>query len=214
MTAAEREAEDRDFIARQKEEKEEQRGKAGFLNKYHHKGAFFLDDEMSERLAKRDLTGAKFADEVADKSTLPEYMRVRDMTKLGKKGRTRYTDLKGQDTGRFGDEVKRWRGSGFESRNSSNMNDLRSLDERFHPDDYRRDRGPRASGANASVVGEKRAPRRRRSSSPSNSDRHRHRRSFSNSRSRSRSRSPPRKPRRQRSPSPYIDRDKRRRIEA
>lgn len=211
LSAAEREAEDRDFIAKQKEEKEEGRGKAGFLSKYHHKGAFFMDDETSERLAKRDLAGAKFADEVTDKSTLPEYMRIRDMTKLGKKGRTRYTDLKGQDTGRFGDEVKRWRGSGYENRGGNRPDDLRGVDERFLPDDERGSRGPRASGANASAVGERRVRQRSRSRSKSDDERRRHRR---RSYSRSRSRSPPRKSRRQRSPSPYQEGDRRRGVAA
>lgn len=209
LSAAEREAEDQEFIAKQKEEKEEGRGKAGFLSKYHHKGAFFMDDETSERLAKRDLAGARFVDDVADKSTLPEYMRIRDMTKLGKKGRTRYTDLKGQDTGRFGDDVKRWRGSGYENRNGPRTDDLRGVDERFLPDDDRGPRGPRASGANASAVGERRV--RQRSRSRSEDSRRQRRRSYS--RSRSMSRSPPRKSRRHRSPSPCSQRDKRSGVE-
>lgn len=211
LSAAEREAEDREFIAKQKEEKEEGRGKAGFLSKYHHKGAFFMDDETSERLAKRDLAGARFADDVTDKSTLPEYMRIRDMTKLGKKGRTRYTDLKGQDTGRFGDEVKRWRGSGYENRDANRPDDLRGVDDRFLPDDERESRGPRASGANASAVGERRVRQRSRSRSKSDDERRRPRR---RSYSRSRSRSPPRKSRRQRSPSPYQEGDRRRGVAA
>lgn len=209
LSAAEREAEDQEFIARQKDEKEEGRGKAGFLSKYHHKGAFFMDDETSERLSKRDLAGARFADDVTDKSTLPEYMRIRDMTKLGKKGRTRYTDLKGQDTGRFGYDVKRWRGSGYDNDRGARTDDLKGVDERFLPDDDRESRGPRASGANASAVGERRV--RQRSRSRSDDDRRqRRRRSYS----RSRSRSPPRKSRRQRSPSPYLERDRRKGVEA
>lgn len=211
LSVAEREAEDQEYIAKQKEEKEEGRGKAGFLSKYHHKGAFFMDDETSERLAKRDLAGARFADDVADKSTLPEYMRIRDMTKLGKKGRTRYTDLKGQDTGRFGDDVKRWRGSGYENRNGPRTDDLRGVDERFLPDDDRGSRGPRASGANASAVGERRVRQRSRSRSGDDS-RQRRRRSYSGSRSRSRS--PPRKSRRHRSPSSYQEKDERRFVKA
>lgn len=214
LSAAEREAEDQAFIAKQKEEKEEGRGKAGFLSKYHHKGAFFMDDETSERLAKRDFAGARFADDVADKSTLPEYMRIRDMTKLGKKGRTRYTDLKGQDTGRFGDDVKRWKGSGYDNRDGPRQGDLRGVDERFLPDDDRGARGPRTSGANASAIGERRIRQSSRSRSEEDRRRRRRRRSYSRSRSVSRSRSPPRKSRRHRSPSPYLERGKDRGVKA
>lgn len=234
LTAEERDAEDKEFLEKQKADREDGRGKAALLSKYHHKGAFFMDDEDSKRLAQRDLIGAKFADDV-DKSTLPEYMRIRDMTKLGKKGRTRYTDLKGQDTGRFGDDVKRWKGSGYNNDNGP-RDDLRGVDERFLPDSDRG--GPTASGANASVVGIRRERRRSRSRSVNVSDRRRdqggkdsylprsrsrsrsrdkRRRRYSSSRSRSpkrsRSRSLPRGSRRRRTPSPYHDRDKRRRIE-
>lgn len=231
LTAEERDAEDKEFIDKQKADREEGRGKAALLSKYHHKGAFFMDDEDSKRLAQRDLVGAKFADDV-DKSTLPEYMQIRDMTKLGKKGRTRYTDLKGQDTGRFGDDVKRWRGSGYNNRDGP-RDDTRGLDERFLPDNDRG--GPAASGANASAVGIRRERRRSRSNSPDRDraqdhggrDRHRpHSRSRSRSQDRrrrryssSRSRSPKRSgslvrgSRRHRSSSPYHERDKRRRIE-
>jgi len=141
---------------------------------------------------------------------LPEYMRIRDMTKLGKKGRTRYTDLKGEDTGRFGDEVKRWRGSGGTDRRDGEM-DLRGVDERFLPDgNGGGNAGP--TGANASAVGMRRERSRspRRGDERGNTNEYRSRRR-SYSRSRSRSRSPPR---RKRSPSPYADRDKRRKVDA
>jgi microfibrillar-associated protein 1 len=196
LTAAEREAEDAEHISKQRKEKDA-RGQSGYLARYHHKGAFFQDDEVAEVLKKRDVMGAKFVDEV-DKSVLPEYMRIRDMNKLGKKGRTRYKDLKNEDTGRWGDEVKRWR-PGDRRREGDGMD--RGVDERFLPDDDRR--GPTASGANASALGER---RRRRSFSRE--------RIRSYSRSRSRSRSPQR---RKRSPSydrraDDEDRGKRRRV--
>lgn len=224
LSAAEREAEDREYLSKQKAEREENRTQGKYLGKYHHRGAFFLDeaDENAKRLMNRDFAGAKFADDVADKSTLPEFMRVRDMTKLGKKGRTRYTDLKGQDTGRFGDSVKRWRGSGYQDYGDRDGGmDMRGVDERFLPD--RDGEGPRASGANASAVGIRKDRRRSKSRSRSprrdrdDSYRSRRRRSYSRSRSRSRSfsysRSPPPRSRRRRSPSPYYERDKRRRLE-
>ena len=202
MTVEEREKEDKEFLSKQKEEHDEGKGQSGYLARYHHKGAFFQDDEAAEILKRRDVMGARFVDEVSDKSALPEYMRVRDMTKLGKKGRTRYKDLRNEDTGRWGDEVRRWRGAGDNRGGDGESMDVRGVDERFLPD---RDRGgPSVSGANASAVGERR--QRYRSRSRSRSPRRReaggdtyrpHRRSYSRSRSRSRSKS-----RRKRSPSP------------
>ncbi|OAP62795.1 hypothetical protein AYL99_02022 [Fonsecaea erecta] len=141
LTAEEREKEDKEYLERQKQEREEGRSETAFLSRYHHKGAFFQGDETAELLKRRDVMGARFEDEVTDKSILPEYMRLRDMTKLGKKGRTRYTDLKGQDTGRFGEDVKRWKGSGGGVGRGSGTGtgafDTRGLDERFLPDDDR-----------------------------------------------------------------------------
>jgi microfibrillar-associated protein 1 len=196
LTKEEREKEDKDFLDKQRSERDENRTEATYMARYHHKGAFFQGDEAAEILKRRDVMGAKFEDQT-DKALLPEYMRIRDMTKLGKKGRTRYTDLKGEDTGRFGDDVRKWRGSGS-GPNGPKGEEMRGVDERFLPDDDRhfgsRD-GP--TGANASIV----APRRDRTGDRSDSHRHRDksrsrdRRKRSYSASRSRSRSPQRRKR-------------------
>jgi microfibrillar-associated protein 1 len=183
LSKEEREREDAEYIAQQKEDKDG-RGETGFMKKYYHKGAFFMDDETTKMLAERDIMGRSFQDEV-DKSTLPEYMRIRDLNKLGKTGGTKYKDLRSEDTGRFGDEVKRWR-PGDKARNADGT--IGGVDERFLSDRERERLGPTSSGANATAVGTRR-PRR----------------------SATRSHSPPR---RKRSPSPYLDRDdKRRRTE-
>jgi microfibrillar-associated protein 1 len=142
LTQAEREAEDRDYLEHQKEEREEGRGKAGFLHRYHHKGAFFQDDETAEALRKRDLMGAKFVDEVQNREALPQYMQVRDMTKLGKKGRTRYTDLRGEDTGKWG--------QGYTEKEKKGPKMDFAVDERFRPDHDDAAKGP--TGANASII--------------------------------------------------------------
>lgn len=201
LTAEEREKEDKAYLDKQREERDANRSDTGFLARYHHKGAFFQGDEEAEILKRRDVMGARFEDQVSDKSTLPEYMRLRDMTKLGRKGRTRYTDLKGQDTGRFGEEVKRWRGSGSNTTTTGGPGgefDTRGLDERFLPDNDqrggRRDTGP--TGANASAV----APRRDRDGHRDGErertrEREGDRRKRSYSYSRSRSRSPQRRKR-------------------
>lgn len=146
MTAEEREAADAEYIAAQQEEREG-RGKMGFMQKYFHKGAFFneemedMDDDVREAL-HRDTAGRKFVDDTGDKAVLPEYMRIRDMTRLGKKGRTRYKDLKSEDTGRWGEGGARRKG------------DFDGLDERFRPDE--RGGGGERTGANDVPVGERR----------------------------------------------------------
>ncbi|KAF2102354.1 hypothetical protein NA57DRAFT_15224, partial [Rhizodiscina lignyota] len=149
LDSEEREAEDREFLAKQKGEKDG-RGQMAFLQKYHHKGAFFQDEMREKGLDKRDIMGAKFADDV-DRSVLPQFMQVRDMTKLGRKGRTKYRDLKSEDTGRWGEFDERNR-----RRKDGDLYDGR--DERFMPDrgyDRERDRGAERTGANASALGER-----------------------------------------------------------
>ena len=144
LTDEERKAEDEAYIAAQKDD-QEGKGKMAYMQKYFHKGAFFQGDEEQDEEVKaalnRDLAGARFEDETASKEVLPEYMRIRDMTKLGKKGRTKYQDLKSEDTGRWGTyENKKKRYDG--------------LDDRFRPDDPRD--GHDRTGANAAPVGERR----------------------------------------------------------
>ena len=158
LTAEEREKEDRAHLDKQKTDREDNRQEASYMARYHHKGAFFQGEEAAELLKRRDVMGARFEDQVSDKSALPEYMRIRDMTKLGKKGRTRYTDMKNEDTGRFGDDVKRWRGSGGQGAGGKGDFDTRGVDDRFLPDDQRGGGTTGPTGANASAV----APRRDR----------------------------------------------------
>lgn len=213
LTAEEREVEDKAFLDKQKEEKDG-RGQSAFLAKYHHKGAFFQDDEAAEFLRKRDIMGARFEDEVTDKSALPEYMRIRDMNKLGKKGRTRYKDLKAEDTGGFAHDVSRWKGAmGASGHRDADGIDLRGVDERFLPDDDRSRGGPQSSGANSAPLGQRREKRERsRSRSPRRKDERQYERDTcppgKRSYSRSRSRSPKRTPSRDR-----YTHDKRRRVE-
>ncbi|RAO69713.1 uncharacterized protein BHQ10_005725 [Talaromyces amestolkiae] len=159
LAPEEREREDQEFIQKQKEEKEAGRGQTGFMQRYFHKGAFFRDDLEREGLDKRNIMGARFADET-NREVLPEYMQIRDMTKLGKKGRTRYKDLRSEDTGRWGE--------GFDNRPRRTRDDDKLLqnvtDERFLPDRDRRDDGrgrdATATGANSSTVREDRRRRR------------------------------------------------------
>jgi microfibrillar-associated protein 1 len=137
LSKEDREAEDADFLARQKEESEN-KGQMSYLQKYYHKGAFFQDDAKEVGLDRRDIMGSRFQDEVTNRELLPKYMQIRDMTKLGKKSASKYRDLKSEDTGKWGE---------FGDRRGARE----SLDERFMSDRDREKMG--ASGANTTAVG-------------------------------------------------------------
>ncbi|KAF2643708.1 hypothetical protein P280DRAFT_466450 [Massarina eburnea CBS 473.64] len=151
LTASEREAEDKAYIEAQNAERGE-RGEMQFLQKYHHKGAFFQEELKELGVDQRRFMGARFEDET-NREVLPEYMQIRDMTKLGKKGRTRYKDMKTEDTGTWGNYADNRRG-----REKGEY----GLDERFRSDGGRdggyggrgRD-GEGATGANAKPIGER-----------------------------------------------------------
>ena len=240
LSKEEREAEDAEHLERQKEEKEG-KGQMGYMQKYFHKGAFFQDDAKAEGLDRRDIMGSRYADDVANRELLPQYMQIRDMTKLGRKSRTKYKDLKSEDTGRWGT---------FERRGPRNPDG--TSDERFQPERSGGREGP--SGANTMPVGERRKapegapegprvrdpePERRRRDDRGRGDSYTPDQGAQNRYSdagRSRRSPPPRRPyyrsrspssrrdrhsddrgRRKRSPSPYSDRyasDKRRRVDS
>jgi len=67
-----------------------------FLQKYHHKGAFFMDEDSlaKDDVRKRDIDGATGIDKF-DRDKLPKVLQVRD---FGFSGRTKYTHLADQDT--------------------------------------------------------------------------------------------------------------------
>jgi microfibrillar-associated protein 1 len=145
LSAAERDAEDRKFIEQQQEEKGE-RGQMQYMQKYFHKGAFFSEELKELGVDRRNLMNARFEDQTS-RDVLPEYMQIRDMTKLGKKGRTRYKDMKSEDTGRWGefgdDRPRRDKGE-------------YGVDDRFKADSYGGwDRDEGATGANAKPLGER-----------------------------------------------------------
>lgn len=204
LSKEERDVEDKEFIEKQKEE-QEGKGKMGFMQKYYHKGAFFQDDAKAEGLDRRDIMGSRYQDD-SNRELLPQYMQIRDMTKLGRKGRTKYKDLKSEDTGRWGT---------FEGKGPRKADG--TFDERFRPDQGAR--GKAGSGANTTQVGERRrapegapeGPRGSRGGGRFDDDGGRRsppRRSYS------RSQSPPRWRDRSysRSPPPRRDRDRSRRL--
>lgn len=71
------------------------KGKYKFLQKYYHRGAFFMDDE--EGVFKRDFSAPTLEDHF-NKTVLPKVMQVKN---FGRSGRTKYTHLADQDTTLF-----------------------------------------------------------------------------------------------------------------
>ena len=157
LTDAERQAEDREKEERIKEEAQRKREgriakneeKGSYMQKYYHKGAFFQDTAEELGLKSRDPMLAKFEDERKGKDALPEYLQIRDETKLGRKGRTKHRDMRSEDTGQWGGYAKEAR------RPKDRESEVwAGGDSRFRPD-YGRDRREERTGANAGPLGDR-----------------------------------------------------------
>lgn len=98
MTDEERQKED-EMANKDKPVKE--KAKWNFLQKYYHKGVFYMDEDSVKREAG-DVRAQEFdaptLEDKVDKSSLPAIMQVK---KFGMRGRTKYTHLVDQDTTRF-----------------------------------------------------------------------------------------------------------------
>lgn len=95
LTEEERSKEDQDF--RKGEEKD--KAKYKFMQKYYHKGAFYLDEKSVQQdkdVRKRDYTDATLEDNF-NKESMPAVMQVKN---FGRSGQTKYTHLVDQDTSR------------------------------------------------------------------------------------------------------------------
>lgn len=76
---------------------DDEKPKMKFLQKYYHKGVFYMDEDSTKNqndVRLKDYHAPTLGDTV-DKTQLPEIMRVKN---FGKKGRTKYTHLVDQDT--------------------------------------------------------------------------------------------------------------------
>ena len=72
-----------------------EKAKAKFLQKYYHKGAFYVDDAVIGEAVKKTDALAPTLEDHGDKSALPSILQVKN---FGKRGRTKYTHLVDQDT--------------------------------------------------------------------------------------------------------------------
>ncbi|RIA84761.1 splicing factor, Prp19-binding domain-containing protein [Glomus cerebriforme] len=90
MSEEQRTKEDMERIKKQREEKP--KGQYKFLQKYYHKGSFYMEDD--NQILKRDYT-VPTPDEVGHKEILPKVMQVKN---FGRAGQTKWTHLTDQDT--------------------------------------------------------------------------------------------------------------------
>lgn len=96
MTDEQRAEEDRK-LGISREHTKEEKPKWKFLQKYYHKGAFFMDNSSirnTEDVRLKDYSAPTLEDRV-DKEKLPQVLQVKN---FGKRGRTKYTHLLDQDT--------------------------------------------------------------------------------------------------------------------
>ncbi|KAF9969720.1 hypothetical protein BGZ73_007774 [Actinomortierella ambigua] len=92
LTEEERVKEDMEYLAKKRQE--EGPKVKGPIEKYHHKGAFFMDS--NDAILKRNTNEAR-PDAIKDIKSLPKVMQVKN---FGRAGQTKYTTLKDQDTSR------------------------------------------------------------------------------------------------------------------
>ncbi|XP_068622590.1 microfibrillar-associated protein 1 [Battus philenor] len=97
------------------------KGKYKFLQKYYHRGAFYLDKE--DDVYKQDFSGPTLDDHF-DKTVLPKVMQVK---KFGRSGRTKYTHLVDQDTTEFDSA---WNNEGAATRLSHFRGGMKQVFER------------------------------------------------------------------------------------
>lgn len=108
LTDAQRAAEDAALGVNQPKEKAKWR----FMQKYYHKGAFYMDDESIREATDVRLRAADAAtgEDKFDIASLPKVMQVK-AGKFGRAGQTKYTHLLDQDTTRAAEVPSVWQQS-------------------------------------------------------------------------------------------------------
>jgi microfibrillar-associated protein 1 len=99
MSEAERDEEDR-ALGLGKYKKTKEKAKWNFLQRYYHKGVFYMDSDTvkdDDDVRLREYSEPTLEDKW-DKEKLPAVLQVK---KFGKRGRTKYTHLTDQDTTDF-----------------------------------------------------------------------------------------------------------------
>jgi microfibrillar-associated protein 1 len=97
MTDEERLEEDRK-LGLLKESSASDKPKWGFMQKYYHKGVFYMDStslKKDDDVRNKDYAAEPTLTDKVDKEKLPAVMQVKN---FGKRGRTKYTHLLDQDT--------------------------------------------------------------------------------------------------------------------
>lgn len=97
MTDEERLEEDRRMGKMTADEARQNKPKMKFLQRYYHKGAFYMDSESVQNpndVRAKDYT-APTLEENVNRDAMPKILQVRN---FGKRGRTKYTHLVDQDT--------------------------------------------------------------------------------------------------------------------
>jgi len=77
---------------------EAEKPKWNFMQKYYHKGVFYMDStsvKESEDVRKKDYSAQPTLEDHIDREKLPAVLQVKN---FGKRGRTKYTHLVDQDT--------------------------------------------------------------------------------------------------------------------
>ena len=89
--------------------KAQEKKKWKFLQKYYHKGAFYMDEDTLTKAGLNDVRKRSYEDAATGEDqfnfeALPEILQVKD---FGKRGKTKYTHLRDQDTSNFKESIKK-----------------------------------------------------------------------------------------------------------
>ncbi|RLN59053.1 hypothetical protein BBJ29_003110 [Phytophthora kernoviae] len=121
MTEEERTAEDTKLKKNEPKEKK----KLKFMQKYYHKGAFYVDDDSihtKDDVRNREATEATLEDKF-NREMLPTVMQVKN---FGRAGRTKYTHLADQDTS--GRDSLWGRKDGIREKYKSHLGGMKDID--------------------------------------------------------------------------------------